>query len=475
MALNKKFTRRDFLCKAGTAALGFLSFRLFLSGNDSFSSRRQDLPEAGYGLLVKDPEKIMDLPEGFSYKIISRSGERMTDGFYVPGNPDGMGTFQGPDELTIVLRNHEIFPGYQPKFGPFGPANELVRRLSGRLIYDRGREGGPALGAVTTLVYDTEAQEVKTQHLSLAGTLVNCSGGVTPWNSWLSCEEIFQNPSYNLAKKHGYVFEIPASAEQRVVKPVPLKAMGRFVHEAAAVDPRTNIIYQTEDRLDSLVYRFLPDRPGYLEEGGRLQCLSIDAQPRMDARNWDEQRVKQGEKLSVNWIDLEAVDPRKDNLRIRGFELGAALFASGEGMDFFDGTVYFDCTNGGRIKAGQIWRYVPSPYEGTDQEDKSPGQLELLVEMADRAVLENPDQMIGTPWGDVFVCEDGFNEQYLVGVTPQGDIYRFARNAKDESEFTGVCFSPDKSTMFVNFQDAGYTFAVTGPWKSSKEGSHLNI
>jgi secreted PhoX family phosphatase len=470
MTLKRKFTRRDFLFKAGTATLGLMSSRSLLSGKDSFSFWRQDIPESGYGPLAKDPEKIMDLPKGFSYKIIARSGERMTDGFFVPGHPDGMGTFEGPDGSTIVLRNHENFPEHPPEFGPFGPANELVGRLGGRLIYDRGREGRPALGAVTTLVYDTEAHKVRSQYLSLAGTLVNCSGGVTPWNSWLSCEEIFQNPSYNLAKKHGYVFEIPASADRKVIKPIALKAMGRFVHESIAVDPRTNILYQTEDQLDGLVYRFLPNRPGHLEEGGRLQCLGIDAQTRMDTRNWDEQRVKRGEKLSVSWIDLEDVDPRKDNLRHRGFELGAALFASGEGMDYFDGSVYFDCTNGGRIKAGQIWRYVPSPYEGTDREVESPGHVELMVDVTDRAVLENPDQMIGTPWGDVLVCEDGFGEQHLAGVTPKGEIYRFARNAKDESEFTGVCFSPDGSTMFVNYQDAGYTFAVTGSWKSKNGG-----
>jgi secreted PhoX family phosphatase len=176
--------------------------------------------------------------------------------------------------------------------------------------------------------------------------------------------------------------------------------------------------------------------------------------------------VKTGDILPVIWLDLEDVDPKKDNLRIRGFQQGAALFASGEGMDYVDGTVYFDCTNGGRIKAGQIWRYIPSPYEGTEQESESLGQLELLVEVTDRAVLENPDQMCATPWGDVFVCEDGFHDQYLMGVTPQGEVYRFAYNSMDESEFTGVCFSPDGSTMFFNYLDMGITFAVTGPWKS---------
>ena len=220
----------------------------------------------------------------------------MTDGFYMPGHPDGMGALGGPDGLTIILCNHENFPEYRPQYGPFGPGNELVRRINRKFIYDRGREGGPALGSVTTLVYDTQTQEVKSQFLSLAGTLVNCSGGITPWDSWLSCEEIFLNPSFVHAKKHGYIFEVPASPVQKFIKPVPLKAMGRFVHEAAAVDPRTNIIYMTEDQLDSLIYRFLPDRPGSLEEGVRLQCLAVHSQQRVDTRNWDKQRVTPGER-----------------------------------------------------------------------------------------------------------------------------------------------------------------------------------
>ena len=421
----------------------------------------------GYGPLIDDPDKVMDLPEGFRYKIVGRSGERMTDGFYLPGLPDGMGTFEGPDGTTIVLRNHEVFPEYHPENGPFGPKNELLGRISRRSIYDPGRDGSPALGAVTSIVYDTRLQEVKSQFLSLAGTLTNCSGGVTPWNSWISCEEIFLNPSFKWAKKHGYVFEVPASADPRIVKPVPLKAMGRFVHESVAVDPRTNILYQTEDQLDGLIYRFLPARTGRLEEGGRLQCLGIDFQPNMDTRNWGGQKVKTAGILPVKWIDLDKVDPKKDNLRIQGFEKGGALFASGEGMTFFRDAVYFDCTNGGPIKAGQVWRYVPSSFEGTEKEKESPGKLELLVEVLDRNVCQNPDQMTGTPWGDIFVCEDGFGVQHLLGVTRQGDIYRFARNAMDESEFSGICFSPDGSTAFVNYLLAGLTFAITGPWKSS--------
>ncbi len=390
----------------------------------------------------------------------------MQDGFFVPGYPDGMGAFPGPDGSIILLRNHEIQSAFHPAFGPFGQTNELLGRARRSLVYDRGGDVEPALGSVTTLVYDPKTGEVIRQALSLTGTLVNCSGGVTPWKSWLSCEEIFQNPNPRFHKKHGYVFEVPATAEPDLIEPVPLTAMGRFVHEAAAVDPRTGIVYMTEDQPDSLIYRFVPSEPTKLGAGGVLQCLGIAPSPRLDTRNWQTRTVSPGDFFETVWIDLDDVDTKKDDLRLRGFEAGAALFGSGEGMTFNEGTVYFDCTNGGRSGAGQVWKYLPSPYEGTGKEAASPGRLQLFVEVPSTSVIDHPDQMANAPWGDLLICEDGEDDQYLVGITPGGEIHRFARNARDESEFSGVCFSPDGGTMFVNLQNAGLTFAVTGPWKS---------
>lgn len=57
--------------------------------------------------------------------------------------------------------------------------------------------------------------------------------------------------------------------------PPALKAMGRFVHEAIAVDPQTGIVYETEDRGTSGFYRFIPDSKGNLADGGKLQMLAI--------------------------------------------------------------------------------------------------------------------------------------------------------------------------------------------------------
>ena len=403
--------------------------------------------------MVSDPAGIMDLPSGFSYKIVSRAGDPMNDGFYVPGAADGMAAFEGPSGYTVVVRNHEVNSGAAPAMGAFGPDNALLSKLDPTLLYDAGTDGNPALGGTTTFVYDTARQELVSQYLSLAGTLRNCAGGPTPWNTWITCEEVTTRAGEDeAARDHGYAFQVPASAAPTVAIPEPLRAMGRFRREAVAVDPATNIIYQTEDTQDSLIYRFIPDDPSDIAAGGRLQALRVRGKPSLDTRNWDAQTVSVGTELEIDWLDIEDVEAPLDDLRLRGFDQGAARFARGEGMWYGNGAVYFACTNGGKAKCGQIWRLIP---------DRT---LELFIEPNDPGLIENADNLTVTPWGDLIVCEDGSNEQFLVGVTPEGELYKFARNAVSNSELAGATFSPDGTTLFVNIQNDGLTLAITGKW-----------
>ena len=449
--------------------LGFSSAALFAGAPLGFGFLRKDVQTSApaliqFGPLVKDPDGLMDLPEGFSYKVISRAGERMSDGFLVPGHADGMGAVADEKGDVILMRNHELSHLFPLSQGPFGEDLALLPRLPLNRIYDRGTKGIPPQAGVTTLVYDTRAQALKKQFLSLAGTLFNCGGNLTPWNTWLSCEELFEGPDDFFARSHGYVFEVPVSSRARLATPRPLKAMGRFLHEGAAVHPEFQAVYQTEDQKEGLFYRFLPKKPGKLARGGILQCLALTDKSRTDLRNWEGIVARTGEKLDVEWKTLEDVNRKKDDLRFIGIEQGGIPFANGEGVLHNGGKIIFACTNGGRRKQGQIWRYHPSPFEGSPREKEQPGQVELVFESPSLQILEHPDQMTMTPWGDLFVCEDGYGDQFLKGLRPNRTTYPFARNALDESEFAGVCFSPDKTTMFLNMQDAGITFAVTGPF-----------
>lgn len=467
--------RRQFLQQAGALTLAFTGLRQFTSlasAEDAAAAASAGTAKGvGYGALVPDPKGMFDLPKGFSYRVIARTGDKMNDGFLVPGMPDGMAAFAGSNGNTIVVCNHELNP--DASNGPFGKDNELLSKLQPELIYDRG-SGKPLPGGTTTFVYDGKTRKIVDHRLSLVGTSRNCAGGPTPWNSWITCEESVIPKGVNVKQSgqiteqnHGYAFEVPAWTGGKPVKPEPIRAMGRFYREAVAVDPRSGIVFQTEDLGDGLIYRYIPNTPGKLMEGGKLQALKVKDRPSLKTQNWEEETVAQGVSLAVEWIDLDDVESPADDLRKRGFAAGATQFARGEGMWYGGGSVFFCCTNGGKAKKGQVWKYTPSPNEGTAAEKDNPGRLELFVEPNDKNVLENCDNITYSPWGDLVLCEDGNPDQFLVGVTPWGELYQLGRNAGSKSELAGACFSPDGKTLFVNIQGDGITLAITGPWKTA--------
>lgn len=432
-------SRRQFLTLVGGSAAG----AIVMSPLQTIFAQRamgQSLRAEGYGPLIKDPEGIIDLPAGFKYRAFSRTNDLMTDGNPVPGAHDGMAAFQGPNGATVLVRNHELSPG---------SSTEAVGNK-----YDETATGG-----TTTLVVNRRRELVR-DYVSLAGTIRNCAGGPTPWGSWITCEETVLTPTLNpaLTKSHGYNFEVPFRARASV-DPVPLVDMGRFSHEAIAVDPRTGIVYETEDQGNSLFYRFIPKRRGRLAEGGVLEALRIKGMPQAITRTG----FPLNQPMEVEWVRIDEPDPAGDTVRVEGFTKGAAQFSRGEGIWYGYGEFYFCCTNGGDNGRGQIWRYVP----GRTAADG--GTIELFVEVRTNELKDNgeplldaPDNILVAPYGDLIICEDGSNTDSLVGVTPEGKLYEIGRNSL--SEFAGACFSPSGRTLFVNIQTPGITLAIWGPW-----------
>lgn len=466
-----RLQRRDLLT-GSAAALAFSGLARSVSAQTA--TEETYINEVhGYGPLVRDPNRLLDLPEGFTYQVISQSGDTMDDGLFVPGQPDGMGCFDLGGGKVALVRNHELkgSSSLHRNLGPGGFHQERIGLLDPSKGYDTYKDGRPLPGGTTTLVYDLEARRTVSQHLSLAGTSTNCAGGRTPWGSWLTCEETEQTPAdSDVTRSHGYVFEVPATATG-LVDPVPLKAMGRFEHEAVCVDPRTGVVYLTEDKNDGLFYRFLPTTPGKLADGGKLQAMAFRGRPGADTRNEDEAREwAVGDWREVVWIDMEDVESPNGDLRIRGHAAGAALVARGEGIFWGDGELYMTATSGGPLRRGQILRYVPSRDEGRRGEARRPGRLQLFLESADERVMNMGDNLIVAPWGHLIVCEDNYSSEirnHLKGVTPEGKAYTIGRNVfTGNSEFAGACFSPDGQVLFVNIMYPGVTFAIRGPWTS---------
>ncbi|MDH5603245.1 MAG: DUF839 domain-containing protein [Cyclobacteriaceae bacterium] len=463
-------TRRKFLKDTSLVSLGFLGLHLFA---ETGCNR---LFEADFGSLSHREGDILSLPRGFSAKVISRAGDKMSDGLYSPGSHDGMGLFPWGKDKVMLIRNHELMPGSLSQ-GPYGKNLELLEKVEKEKIYDLSRSSDKiCMGGTTTFIYNEKSGKIELEYLSLAGTVRNCSGGVTPWKSWITCEESplrMGDPDYLLEKEHGYNFEVPATDKIGLTDPVPIKAMGRFVHESIAVHPETGIVYQTEDESNGLIYRYLPDKTprkvGDLHKGGRLQCLALADWESADTRNRAElntARFPKNKPFDVFWIDLEEAKSPDNELRIIGHAKGAALFASGEGMSYGNGELFFTASYGGQIGAGQIFKYTPSIYEGQPREKEHPGKLELFLESNDPEVFRYCDNVTIAPWGDIIICEDVADAR-IIGITPKGKAYVIAKNiGYRESEFTGPVFSTSGNTLFVNIQNPGLTLAITGPWKS---------
>src|SRR5262245_52254084 len=477
--MSTPINRRKFLSRTiqtTGAAFAMQSFVARGALAASGASRRGEKSDGDYGDLVpavteNTGETLLALPVGFKYNAFGRTGTIMSDGRPTPPAHDGMAAFEtnkhGDDEdgddqgecndrqdhdsgkqrnrLITLVRNHEV------SFSAPGVALDPTR------AYDPLTGGG-----TTTLIIDAETRLPVRDFISLSGSHNNCAGGATPWGSWITCEENTAGLARGFSQPHGYVFEVSARST-RPVDPIPIKAMGRFVHEAIAVDHRTGIVYETEDRNPQCgFYRYIPNRQKNLEAGGRLQMLAVKDQPNYDTRTGQTPF----QTLRVTWVDIDDPDPvnaEADPLAVfkQGLARGGAIFKRLEGAWSGDGSIFFNSTNGGNAGLGQVWRYRPRGDSG--------GQLSLIFESPGVDVLDSPDNICVTPGGGLILCEDGSGQEFLHGLTQQGEIFKFAMHMVPGftgSEFAGATFSPDGETLFVNIQTPGITFAIWGPWEN---------
>ncbi|MGY1622728.1 alkaline phosphatase PhoX [Geodermatophilus sp. SYSU D00965] len=489
-------SRRSFLGRGAATGLGIVLVgsvdTIFGAGPAAAQGRDRNgdgAGEAGYGPLVPDPAGILALPAGFSYTIIAETGVTdLEEGGKTPADPDGAASFPLRRGGTVLVYNHEV-----------GSDEENpVPRIAG-LVYDESGGGG-----TTNLEVDRDGNRVR-EYVSLAGTVNNCAGGKTPWDTWLTCEETEvvegDEGSYGaLTKRHGYVFEVDPYDQDANQDPKPIKALGRYPHEAVVVDPRRGHFYLTEDAAGpyGLFYRWTPPedfRPGK----DRLRDLPDDAGTLEALKAFDGGRhvpdlsvaEEIGTTYSVEWVEVLDRDATTVSTREQFADDEITRSQKLEGMWWADGGAYFTASFARTAEDdaeeasaashdGQVWFLDPRK-----------GTIELTLRFAytpsdQDGDPDGPDNITVSPFGGVIIAEDGEGVQHLVGATDDGEAFFFARNeTAAQSEFTGPNFSPDRRILFANIQgdgsgpaegeagpdegadpaNPGYVFAITGPFR----------
>ena len=473
---RSSINRRQFFARsavaAGATSLGGGLFDALVA-RAAYAGEPQGRSAAGYGPLRPAGDDLA-LPVGFQYRVISNEGDPMDDGFPTPKAMDGMAAFPGPNGNILLVRNHEDGQaGVTLRPRPPGNTSNNAGILNERLETHYGPRAfaydAYAAGGTTTLVVEPHGHRaLVSAHWSLVGTVRNCAGGLTPWGSWISSEETLDSASATgYAQNHGYNFEVPIdTAPGTPTQAVPLRHLGRFAHEAVAVDPATGVVYETEDQGDgSGFYRFIPhvrpQRPGDLASThGRLQMLKVAGQPQYETAI--NQTV--GVALPVEWVDITNPDPVPPSVVVSGVTLssvfveglaaGGARFRRLEGCWYDRRKIYFISTNGGNMGFGQVWMY-----------DLDAGTIMLVVESSGHDMFDGPDNCCVSPRGGVVFCEDATAAQHVRAVSPSGEVFDLARNLRNTIEFAGACFSPDGNTLFVNLYGRGNE-RTTQPYKS---------
>ncbi|UKY49465.1 alkaline phosphatase PhoX [Streptomyces inhibens] len=427
----------------------------------------------GYGPLIEDPDGILALPAGFSYKIITRTGVTKLDtGESTPSNHDGTGTFEGHRGTTLLVNNHELK-------GPRADWPHPVPLAEG-LVYDPAASGG------CTVVEVAKDGTPVGEWVGIAGTSTNCAGGTTPWGTWLTGEETEDKAGeHGMTKDHGYVFEVDPHDRRAGRDPKPIKALGRYAHEAVVVDPKRGHLFLTEDAAtpNGLFYRWTPPH-GFRHGRGQLRTLADDAGVLEAFKCFDSggrfvddlsRATQTGTVYGVDWVEVPDRDARTVSVRKQFTDGEITRARKLEGLWWADGGAYI-VSSFARAESpvqhdGQVWFYDPRRRTLT---------LKVLLgvnqDPSKDGAFDGPDNITVSPYGGLIIAEDGEGVQHLFGATDDGRTYPIARNDLNNgtadkpefSEFTGPVFSPDGRTLFANIQEPGIMLAITGPWKRQR-------
>jgi secreted PhoX family phosphatase len=438
--------------------------------------------------LMDDPQGLLALPPGFHYEVVTYAGKTKLkdDNAFTPSNHDGTAVFDAGHGRLRLIQNHEL-----PAGSPLG-----VPHVDGT-VYDPTALMG---GGCTVIETDRHGHNFG-EWVGISGTLTNCAGGPSPWGTWLTCEETEtkagtawtgNGQSGTYSRDHGYVFEVFGDGKSL---PKPIKAFGRYAHEALAIDPTRTQVYLSEDAStpNGLFYRWTAPGGVKLKSGianqlgantGKLEAMAIlmdDGSVLPDVAYLTSAQL--GRPFRVKWVPVPERDGQTTSVRkqftdevTRGKKF-EGVYGTKKGVYVVNSFAFntADLPADAVKHDGMVWFY--------DYEDKTitlvtyfPHQTTSDTGTAPRydgVVFDGPDNVTVTPWGTLVLAEDGVGASHVLSSVPGGPTYAIARNqlnigtptVPEFSEFTGPTFSSDGKVLFVNIQTPGITLAITGPWE----------
>jgi uncharacterized protein len=460
------------------------------------SAGRHVSPPSGrpFPPLIDDPNGILALPAGFSYRIVTYAGRTELDGGLgkTPSNHDGTAVFSVARNRLRLVQNHEL-GAHGSEFG--------VPHVPGT-VYDPGAEFG---GGCTVIETDRDAG-LRGEWVGISGTVTNCAGGPTPWGTWLTCEEtetragtawnsLGHSGTYQL--DHGYVFEVFSDPAQAPL-PKPIKAFGRYAHEALALDPTRRRVYLSEDASspNGLFYRWTAPKgvhlgPGIADQLGATDGVLEAMQIRLDDGSVLPDvayltSAQLGRPFQVTWLAVPDRDGTTTSVRKQFAATGEVtrgkkfegVYSDGNGVYVVNSFAFgsSDLPADAVKHDGMVWYYDYAaqtirlvtyfPHQATAETGAKARYDDLT--------FDGPDNVTVTPWGSLVLAEDGAGASHVLSSVPGGPTYAIARNmlsngtsngAPTYSDFTGPTFSPDGKILFVNIQVPGITLAITGPWQ----------